>query len=46
MTYQLEVVDLQNLPPALSVLSERENAFFQTLKLPKRKTEWLGAGLR
>jgi len=42
MTYQLEVVDLQNLPPALSVLSERENAFFQTLKLPKRKTEWLG----
>ena len=42
MTYQLEVVNLQNLPPALSVLSERENAFFQTLKLPKRKAEWLG----
>ena len=45
MTYQLEVIDLQNLPPALSVLSERENAFFQTLKLPKRKAEWLGGRL-
>ncbi len=43
MACQLEVVDLQNLPPATSVLSERENAFFQTLKLPKRKTEWLGS---
>lgn len=45
MVYQLEVVDLQTLPPASSVLSERENAFFQTLKLPKRKTEWLGGRL-
>ncbi len=45
MAYQLEVVDLQTLPPATSVLSERENAFFQTLKLPKRKTEWLGGRL-
>ena len=45
MAYQLEVVDLQTLPPATSVLSEREAAFFQTLKLPKRKTEWLGGRL-
>ena len=45
MAYQLEVVDLQTLPPATSVLSERENAFFQTLKLHKRKTEWLGGRL-
>ena len=45
MVYQLEVVDLKNLPPAVSVLSERENAFFQTLKLPKRQTEWLGGRL-
>lgn len=42
MAYQLEVIDLTNLPPAQSVLSEREQAFFQTLKLPKRQTEWLG----
>ena len=42
MAYLLEVVDLQNLPPALSVLSQREYEFFQTLKLPKRQTEWLG----
>lgn len=45
MAYQLEVVDLQTLPPATSVLSKREDAFFQTLKLPKRKTEWLGGRL-
>lgn len=45
MAYTLEVVDLQTLPPASSVLSERESAFFQTLKLPKRRTEWLGGRL-
>ena len=45
MAYQFEVVDLQTLPPATLVLSEREAAFFQTLKLPKRKTEWLGGRL-
>ncbi len=45
MAYQLEVVDLQTLPPATSVLSEREQAFFSTLKLPKRQTEWLGGRL-
>ena len=45
MDYQLELVDLQNLPPASTVLSEREQAFFQTLKLPKRRTEWLGGRL-
>lgn len=45
MAYQLEVIDLQTLPPATSVLSERENAFFQTFKLPKRQTEWLGGRL-
>ncbi len=40
--YSLEVVDLQHLPPADCVLSKREQAFYQTLKLPKRKREWLG----
>lgn len=39
---KIEVTNLQQLPPADSVLSKREQAFFQTLKLPKRKTEWLG----
>lgn len=42
---KLEVTNLQQLPPADSVLSKREQAFFQTLKLPKRKTEWLGGRL-
>ena len=42
MDYLLEIIDLQQLPPANEVLSEREQAFYTTLKLPKRKTEWLG----
>lgn len=42
MEYLLEVIDLKNLPPAPDVLSQREEAFYSTLKLPKRKTEWLG----
>lgn len=45
MAYHVEVVDLSNLPPAKKVLGEREQAFFQTLKLPKRRTEWLGGRL-
>ena len=45
MAYQLEVADLNSLPPAEKVLGEREQAFFQTLKLPKRRTEWLGGRL-
>ena len=45
MVYQTEVVNLQQLPPAETVLSEREQAFYQTLKLPKRRTEWLGGRL-
>lgn len=43
MLYQLKLIDLnQNLPPADSFLSLREQAFFQTLRFPKRRTEWLG----
>lgn len=42
MDYLLEVTNLQQLPPADEVLSEREQAFYTTLRLPKRKTEWLG----
>lgn len=45
MCYELEVVDLQNLPPATAVLSAAELAFYQTLKVPKRRTEWLGGRL-
>lgn len=45
MAYQLEVVDLHRLPPAETVLGERETAFYHTLKLPKRQTEWLGGRL-
>ena len=45
MAVTLEVVNLLNLPPSDLVLSERENAFYQTLKLPKRRTEWLGGRL-
>ena len=39
---QTKVVDLQNLPPAQTVLNAAELAFYQTLKLQKRQTEWLG----
>lgn len=42
MPYQLTVVDLSGLPPADGILSERERAFYQTLRFPKRRTEWLG----
>ncbi len=45
MAYHIEVVDLNHLPPADTVLSEAERAFYQTLKLPKRQTEWLGGRL-
>lgn len=42
MPYQLKVVDLSGLPPADGILSQRERAFFETLRFPKRRTEWLG----
>ncbi len=42
---QTQVVDLNNLPPVNEVLGEKEQAFYNTLKLPKRKTEWLGGRL-
>ena len=42
MPYQLKVVDLSNLPPADGILSLREKEFYQTLRFPKRRTEWLG----
>lgn len=45
MAYQLEVVDLHALPPAHEVLSEKEQAFYEGLKIQKRKTEWLGGRL-
>lgn len=42
MPYQLKVVDLSGLPPADGILSGRERAFYETLRFPKRRTEWLG----
>ncbi len=45
MAYTLKVVDLKNLPPAHTVLSGAECAFYKTLKLQKRKAEWLGGRL-
>lgn len=42
MPYQVEAVDLSSLPPADGILSQRERAFFETLRFPKRRTEWLG----
>lgn len=39
---KLEIVNLDQLPPASAVLSEREQAFLQTFKFPKRRTEWFG----
>ena len=42
MSCQLKVVDLTCLPPAEEILGAKESAFFQTLRFPKRRTEWLG----
>ena len=42
MAYQIEIVDLTHLPPADGILSPREQAFYQTLRFPKRRSEWLG----
>ena len=42
MNFELKVVDLAQLPPGETFLSQREQAFFNTLKLPKRRKEWLG----
>jgi 4'-phosphopantetheinyl transferase len=39
---QVKFVDLEQLPPSEQFLSEREQAFLQTLKFPKRRSEWLG----
>ena len=45
MAYQLEVIDLTNLPPVQEVLGEKELDFYNHLKIQKRKTEWLGGRL-
>lgn len=42
MSCQINEVDLNRLPPAGEILSEREEAFYQTLRFPKRRMEWLG----
>ena len=42
MKYQIKLVDLTGLPPAERLLSAKEKAFYQTLKFPKRRAEWLG----
>ncbi|MBO7191043.1 MAG: 4'-phosphopantetheinyl transferase superfamily protein [Elusimicrobiaceae bacterium] len=42
MAYHTEIVDLTTLPPAHGILSPREEAYYQTLRFPKRRTEWLG----
>ena len=42
MAYQVEIVDLTTLPPAHGILSLREETYYQTLRFPKRRTEWLG----
>ena len=45
MAYRLEVVDLNKLPPVAEVLCQAERAFYNGLKVPKRKAEWLGGRL-
>ena len=45
MSAELKVVDLQQLPPGETFLSEREQAFYNTLRIPKRQKEWLGGRL-
>ena len=45
MDFELKIVDVNNLPPSETFLSQREQMFFQTLKFPKRRKEWLGGRL-
>lgn len=45
MSCQIHTVDLTSLPPADEILSEKEGAFYQTLRFPKRRMEWLGGRL-
>ncbi len=45
MTVQLEVVDLNKLPSSFEVLTQAEQTYYQTLRVPKRRTEWLGGRL-
>ena len=45
MSAKIETVNLQQLPPGETFLSGREQAFLETLKLPKRRKEWLGGRL-
>lgn len=42
MVCRIETVDLTSLPPADGILSERERSYFEKLRFPKRRTEWLG----
>lgn len=42
MSVEIEVIDLAKLPLGETFLSVREQAFLQTLTLPKRRKEWLG----
>lgn len=42
MTYQVEVIDLAKLPPGNKVLTQQEQVYYDTLRVPKRRTEWLG----
>ena len=45
MPAKIQLVNLAQLPPSHTVLTVREQAFFETLKLPKRRNEWLGGRL-
>lgn len=42
MAASVKIVDLQQLPPSEQFLSEWESVFLTTLRLPKRRNEWLG----
>ncbi len=42
MNYQTQFVSIKDLPPADSFLSCSESAYLQTLRVEKRKGDWLG----
>lgn len=42
MSVQIEVVDLKTLPPSREVLTAKEQLYYETLRVPKRRSEWLG----
>ena len=42
MAYRIKIVELDALPPAEEILTERELEVYESFKIEKRRKEWLG----